>query len=260
MASVHGLELDDDAPVLDIRDLSVISGSKHILQRISMVVPRGKVVALVGPAESGKTLFLRCLNRLNDLDPELEVRGQVFLSGKDIYHPEVDTSVVRRKVGMVFQKPNPFPKSVFENVAFGAVVNDFGGNVNVLVESSLKKAGLWVEVSDRLTEPAARLSRGQQQRLCLARALAVEPEILLLDEPAAELDPAGSARLEELIQGLKEDLTIILVTRNPQQAARISDLTAFLDAGELVEYGPTDVLFTNPKETRTETFLTGRFA
>ncbi len=259
MANVYGIDLGGTPPALELRDLSVSWGARQVIRNVSLLVPSNSVVALVGPSGCGKTTLLKSLNRMNDLDPDAEVVGGVFLNGQDIYAPGVDPVEVRRRIGMVFQKPNPFPRSIFENVAFGPLVNRMEGDINRLVEESLKRAALWNEVSDRLSDSAMKLSTGQQQRLCLARALAVGPEILLMDEPASELDPQASHRIEELLATLKKDYTIVLVTHNLQQAARVSDFTAFLSVGEVVEYGPTDALFTNPREASTEAFVTGRF-
>jgi phosphate transport system ATP-binding protein len=259
MATVYGIELGERAPALEARNVSVAFGVREVVRDISLAIPASRVVALVGSSGCGKTSLLRCFNRMNDLVPDARVTGHVLFNGQDLYHPEVDPARVRQRIGMVFQTPNPFPKSIFENVAFGPRVNGFSGDLNRLVEESLKRAALWDEVSDRLAEPAGRLSAGQKQRLCIARALAAGPEVLLMDEPVSELDPRASQKIEELIYTLKEDYTIVIVTHNLQQAARISDYTAFLHGGKLVEYGPTDHIFTKPREERTETYVTGRF-
>jgi phosphate transport system ATP-binding protein len=258
MTNQHGVELGDGPPALEARGLSVFRNGRSVLENVSMAVPVRRVVALLGPSGGGKTTLLKSFNRMNDLDPGVDVRGEVLLNGENIYAPRVDPVEVRRRIGMVFQRPNPFPTSVFENVAFGPRVNRFRGDLSLLVEESLRQAALWEEVSDRLFEPASRLSSGQQQRLCIARSLAVRPEVLLMDEPAADLDPSATRQVEELIHRLKEDYTILLVTHNIQHAARVSDYTAFLLGGELVEYGPTSTVFTNPREARTEAFVTGR--
>jgi len=258
MASIYGMELDERVPALETRSLVVSRRSEPVVKNLSMAVPAHRVVALVGPSGGGKTILLKCFNRMNDLDPELQIRGEVLLFGDDIYHPDVDPVEVRRRVGMVFQRSRPFPTSIMENVAFGPRVNRLSGDVNLRVEKALRKAALWEEVNDRLFEPAHRLSAGQQQRLCLARTLAVEPDLLLLDEPAADLDPGSTQRVEELIHLLKESHTVVIVTHNLQHAARVSDFVAFFDGGELIEYGPTGALFTNPREKRTEAYLTGR--
>lgn len=258
MASVYGIEMKGRVPALETADLTVSYGVETIVENIFLVVPSRSVVSLVGPSGSGKSTLLKSFNRMTELVEGVKVKGDILLHGKSLLGPDVDPVAVRRRVGMVFQRPNPFPMTVFENVAFGPRVNRIPGDLNSLVEKSLRKAGLWGEVSDRLHESAIKLSGGQQQRLCLARALAVGPEILLMDEPASELDPLATRKIEELIHSLKEEYTIVLVTHNMQQAARVSDFTAFLLEGELVEYGPTRSLFTNPREEKTEAYITGR--
>jgi phosphate transport system ATP-binding protein len=252
------MSLDPSAPALETRRLSLVLGTSPVLRNVSVAVPQGLVVAFVGPSGCGKSALLRCFGRMNEVLTETRLEGQVLFHGQDLYGAEVDPAEVRRRIGMVFQKPSPFPNSIFENVAFGPRVNRSGGDLNRIVEESLRKAGLWDEVSDRLFDPAGRLSPGQQQRLCIARALAVDPEVLLLDEPTSDLDPGGTRRIEEMVHALKGEYTIVLATHNLQQAARISDFTAFLDRGELIEFGPTKSLFTNPGDPRTEAFLTGR--
>jgi len=259
MSNVYGIDLDGRTPALDLRRVSVTFDQRQVVNSVSLAVPENQVVAMVGPSGCGKTTLLKSLNRMNDLAPDARVRGEVLLFGQDIYEAGVDPAGVRRRIGMVFQKPNPFPKTIFENVAFGPTVNRMEGNLSRIVEESLRKAALWDEVSDRLSEPALRLSSGQQQRLCIARALAVGPEVLLMDEPASELDPAASQRIEALVRELREDYTVVLVTHDLQQAARVSDFTAFFLDGELVEYGPTELLFTRPREKKTEDYITGRF-
>jgi len=244
---------------LETRDLSVYYGAAQAVREISLTIPRNRVVAFIGPSGCGKSTFLRCFNRMNDLIPVARVEGEVLFQGADLYSPDVDAVEVRRRIGMVFQKPNPFPKSIYDNVAFGLKINGFQGNLDEQVEHSLRSAALWDEVKDRLQESALGLSGGQQQRLCIARALAVEPEILLMDEPASALDPIATGKIEDLIRDLKKDYTIVIVTHNMQQAARVSDYTAFLYIGELIEYGDTERLFTNPSEERTEQYITGRF-
>jgi len=244
---------------LETRDLSVYYGAAQAVKEISLTIPRNRVVAFIGPSGCGKSTFLRCFNRMNDLIPVARVEGEVLFQGADLYSPDVDAVEVRRRIGMVFQKPNPFPKSIYDNVAFGLKINGFQGNLDEQVEHSLRSAALWDEVKDRLQESALGLSGGQQQRLCIARALAVEPEILLMDEPASALDPIATGKIEDLIRDLKKDYTIVIVTHNMQQAARVSDYTAFLYIGELIEYGDTERLFTNPSEERTEQYITGRF-
>lgn len=250
---------DAEPAALETRRLTVSYGDAPALKQVTMRVPRNRVVALIGPSGCGKTTLLRCLNRMNDLVTGANVEGQVLLNGDDVYGPGVDPVEVRRRVGMVFPEPNPFPRSVFENVAFGLRINGFEGDLNRAVEGALRRAALWDEVRNRLMAPAAELSGGQKQRLCIARALATAPEVILMDEPTAQLDPVGSQRIEQLIYELKEAYTILVVTHSMQQAARVSDLTAFLYMGELVEYGPTDQIFTNPREERTEAYVTGRF-
>jgi phosphate transport system ATP-binding protein len=244
---------------LETKNLSVFYGAAQAVREISLTIPRNRVVAFIGPSGCGKSTFLRCFNRMNDLIPVARVEGEVLFQGDDLYSPDVDAVEVRRRIGMVFQKPNPFPKSIYDNVAFGLKINGFQGSMDDQVEHSLRSAALWDEVKDRLQESALSLSGGQQQRLCIARALAVEPEILLMDEPASALDPIATGKIEDLIRDLKEDYTIVIVTHNMQQAARVSDYTAFLYIGELIEYGDTEHLFTNPSEERTEQYITGRF-
>jgi phosphate transport system ATP-binding protein len=249
-----------DTPIeLETRDLSVLYGSVPAVRSVSIKVPDRKVVAFIGPSGCGKSTLLRVFNRMNDLVPGARVEGEALFQGRNLYEAGVDPVAVRRRIGMVFQKPNPFPKSIYDNVAFGARVNGYRGDMDELVEQSLRQAALWEEVKDRLDASALTLSGGQQQRLCIARALAVEPEVLLMDEPASALDPIATQKIEELIHELKKDYTVVIVTHNMQQAARVSDYTAFLYMGELIEYGPTERLFTNPREERTEAYITGRF-
>jgi phosphate transport system ATP-binding protein len=259
MPTTHDIDTRGYPPALEARGVSVFYGGTQAIRGIDLVVPSNRVVALIGPSGCGKTTLLRCFNRMNDLIDSARVEGRVDFHGTDLYAPEVDPVEVRRRIGMVFQKPNPFPKSIYDNTAFGPRVNGFDGDLDALVERSLRQAALWEEVQDRLGESANDLSIGQQQRLCIARTLAVRPEIILMDEPASALDPIATQRIEELIYELKRDYTILIVTHNMQQAARISDYTAFLYMGELVEYGPTDRIFTNPTEDRTEAYVTGRF-
>jgi phosphate transport system ATP-binding protein len=244
---------------LEARDLSVLYGATRAVRGVSIRIPDRRVVAFIGPSGCGKSTLLRCFNRMNDLVPGARVEGEALFQGRNLYGPGVDAVDVRRRIGMVFQKPNPFPKSIYDNIAFGARINGYRGNMDELVELSLRKAALWDEVKDRLNASALALSGGQQQRLCIARALAVEPEVLLMDEPASALDPIATQKIEELIYELKQDYTVVIVTHNMQQAARVSDYTAFLYMGDLIEYGATDRLFTNPKEERTEAYITGRF-
>jgi phosphate transport system ATP-binding protein len=259
MATTHDIDTGNGALALEARNVSVYYGEKQAVSEVSLQVPTNRVVALIGPSGCGKSTLLRCFNRMNDLVEEARVEGEVYFQGVNLYAPGVDAVEVRRRIGMVFQKPNPFPKSIFDNTAFGPRLNGYEGSLDEVVESSLRQAALWDEVYDRLGESAYRLSGGQQQRLCIARALAVKPEIILMDEPASALDPIATQRIEELIYELKQRYTIVIVTHNMQQAARVSDYTAFLYMGELVEYGPTDTIFTNPSEERTEAYVTGRF-
>ena len=244
---------------LEARNLSVFYGESHALKTISIAVPDRQVVAFIGPSGCGKSTLLRCFNRMNDLIPGARVEGEALFQGDNLYGPRVDAVEVRRRIGMVFQKPNPFPKSIYDNVAFGPRINGYRGKLDELVERSLRNAALWEEVKYRLDASAFTLSGGQQQRLCIARALAVEPEVLLMDEPASALDPLATQKIEDLIYELKQNYTVVIVTHNMQQAARVSDFTAFLYMGELIEYGPTKQLFTNPKEDQTEAYITGRF-
>jgi phosphate transport system ATP-binding protein len=244
---------------LEARDLSVLYGETRALKHVSIKIPDRKVVAFIGPSGCGKSTLLRCFNRMNDLVPGARIEGEAIFHGNNLYGDDVDAVDVRRRIGMVFQKPNPFPKTIYANVAFGAKINGFAGDMDDLVEKSLKQAALWDEVKDRLDSSALALSGGQQQRLCIARALAVEPEVLLMDEPASALDPLATQKIEDLIYDLKQDYTVVIVTHNMQQAARVSDYTAFLYMGDLVEYGTTEQMFTNPAEDRTESYITGRF-
>jgi phosphate transport system ATP-binding protein len=250
---------DASETVLTTESLGVLYGDTSAVEKITIGIPRNRVVAFIGPSGCGKSTLLRAFNRMNDLIPAARVVGHVLYRGKDLYDPDVDPVEVRRRIGMVFQKPNPFPKSIFDNVAFGLRINGYQGSIEERVEKSLQDAALWDEVKHRLRESALGLSGGQQQRLCIARALAVQPEILLMDEPASALDPIATSKIEDLIDELKRDYTIVIVTHNMQQAVRVSDYTAFLYLGKLIEYGETDRLFTNPKEERTEQYITGRF-
>ncbi len=255
-------ETTREAAKIEIADLDFYYGSKQALADISMAIRPNAVTAFIGPSGCGKSTLLRSLNRLNDTIPGVRVAGRVAIDGTDVYGPGVDVVDLRRRVGMVFQKSNPFPKSIFDNVAYGIRVNGLAGTRAELrgrVEETLRSAALWDEVKDRLGESALSLSGGQQQRLCIARALAVEPDILLMDEPASALDPIATQRIEELIYGLKTRYTIVIVTHNMQQAARVSDHTAFFWLGRLVEYDRTDHLFTAPREKLTEDYVTGRF-
>jgi phosphate transport system ATP-binding protein len=237
-------------------------GRTHAVRGLSIGIAAHRITAIIGPSGCGKSTFLRCLNRMHEVVPGARVEGRVLLDGEDIYAPEVDPVVVRRRVGMVFQRPNPFPTmSIYDNVAAGLRLTGFHDRriLDEIVERSLRQAALWDEVKDALGKPGTSLSGGQQQRLCIARALAVQPEVLLMDEPASALDPASTLKIEELAKTLRESLTIVIVTHNMQQAARVSDSTAFMLAGELVEFGPTPEIFTRPKDPRTEDYITGRF-
>ncbi len=245
-----------------VKDLNFHYGPKQALENITIDIPANLVTAFIGPSGCGKSTFLRTLNRMNDIIPGTRVEGTVEIDGQDIYRSGMDVVGLRRRVGMVFQKSNPFPKSIFDNIAYGVRLNGLAGSRAELqerVEESLKHAAIWEEVKDRLHESALALSGGQQQRLCIARALAVKPDVLLMDEPASALDPIATQRIEELIYQLKTDYTIVIVTHNMQQAARVSDVTAFFWLGRLVEAGPTDRIFTNPGQKLTEDYVTGRF-
>ncbi len=252
--------IDGKAKVL-IEGLSVFYNEIQALKNVSMAVPERQVTALIGPSGCGKTTFLRCLNRMNDLIAGARIAGEILLDEEDIYGPGVDVVEIRRRVGMIFQKSNPFPKSIFDNVAYGLRINGMRhkGKLSEVVERSLREAALWDEVKDRLMDSALKLSGGQQQRLCIARALAVRPEVLLMDEPASALDPLSTAKIEELLHDLTQQYTFVIVTHNMQQAARVSDWTGFFYMGELVEFDKTTAIFTNPKERRTEDYVTGRF-
>jgi len=253
--------LEDEVISLRVRDLHLYYGEKEALKGINLAIPKQKVTAFIGPSGCGKSTLLRCFNRMNDLVDGCRVEGEISLHDDNIYASEVDVADLRRRVGMVFQKPNPFPKSIYENVAYGLRLQGVKKRrvLDEVVESSLRRAALWDEVKDRLHDSAFGLSGGQQQRLVIARAVAIEPEVLLLDEPASALDPISTLKIEELIYELKSKYTIVIVTHNMQQAARVSDYTAFLYMGDLIEYGATDTLFTNPIEKQTEDYITGRY-
>jgi phosphate transport system ATP-binding protein len=250
-----------EMPMVEIERLSLWYGDKLALKDISMSVPKHRVTAYIGPSGCGKSTLLRCVNRMNDLIDGVKTAGIIRIGGTDIHDPSLDVVELRRRVGMVFQKSNPFPKSIFENVAYGPRILGVSGRSDLegTVERSLKAAALWDEVHDRLGDSALGLSGGQQQRLCIARAIAVEPDVLLMDEPCSALDPIATARIEELMLELKNSYTIVIVTHNMQQAARVSDYTGFMLLGELVEFGVTRELFTNPRDKRTEDYITGRF-
>jgi len=252
----------DLPPQIDVRDLNFYYGQKRALENITLGIQPNVVTAFIGPSGCGKSTFLRTLNRMNDIIAGSRVEGRVMIDGANIYAPSTDVVALRRRVGMVFQKSNPFPKTIFDNVAYGLRINGLARGraaLHARVEESLKAAALWDEVKDRLHDSALALSGGQQQRLCIARALAIQPEILLMDEPASALDPIATQRIEELVYQLKAKYTIVIVTHNMQQAARVSDRTAFFWLGKLVEYAPTERIFTNPAEKLTEDYVTGRF-
>jgi len=250
-----------DNPKISVENLRLYYGDVMALKNISIDIQGQNVTALIGPSGCGKSSFLRCLNRMNDFLPNTRVEGTVLLDGIDIYSPEMDLIELRKRVGMVFQRPNPFPMSIYDNVAFGPRLHGITkrDELDEIVENSLKAAALWDEVKDILTRSALSLSGGQQQRLCVARAIAVNPEVLLMDEPTSALDPLATARIEQLIRNLKSKFTIVIVTHNMQQAARISDMTAFFLMGELIEVGPTEKIFTAPEDQRTSDYITGRF-
>jgi phosphate transport system ATP-binding protein len=247
---------------IDVKDLNLWYGEKHALHNLSMELYENKITALIGPSGCGKSTFLRCLNRMNDLVSSARIEGEVVIDGKNIYDKDVDEVSVRKRVGMVFQQPNPFPKSIYENVAYAPLKHGIvrkGAECDELVEKSLIGAGIWDEVKDILTEPGTGLSGGQQQRLCIARTIAVKPDIILMDEPTSALDPISTEKIEALMLDLKKDYTIVTVTHNMQQAARIADMTAFFHLGDLIEYDETETIFVNPKEKKTEDYITGRF-
>jgi phosphate transport system ATP-binding protein len=248
-------------PALKVRDLSVHYGEQSALNNIDLDIPAREVTAFIGPSGCGKSTLLRCFNRMNELIDSARTEGRVLLHGQNIYGPDVDVALVRRQIGMVFQQPNPFPKSVYDNVAYGLRIQDkpSKNEMNDKVEWALRSAALWDEVKDRLDDSALELSGGQQQRLVIARAIAIRPTVLLLDEPASALDPISTLKIEELIHQLKTEYTIVIVTHNMQQAARLSDNTAFLYLGEIIEYGRTESIFTNPAKKQTEDYITGRY-
>ncbi|WP_407661579.1 phosphate ABC transporter ATP-binding protein PstB [Haladaptatus caseinilyticus] len=250
----------DTRPIITSKGVKVWYDDDQALRGIDMEIPENRVTAMIGPSGCGKSTFLRCINRMNDLIDAARVEGELTLRGKNVYDDDVDPVALRRRVGMVFQKPNPFPKSIYDNVAYGLDIQDKDGNYDEIVEESLKRAALWDEVKDRLDESGLELSGGQQQRLCIARAIAPDPEVLLMDEPASALDPVATSKVEDLIAELAEDYTVVIVTHNMQQAARISDKTAvFLTGGELVEFDDTQKIFENPEHERVEDYITGKF-
>ena len=246
---------------IKVEQLNLYFGDHHVLKNINMEIKSNAVTALIGPSGCGKSTFLKTLNRMQDLVSTVKIEGLVTVDGQNIYAKDVDPTLLRKKVGMVFQQPNPFPMSIYDNVAYGPRIHGLKDKkkLDEIVERSLKDAAIWEEVKDRLKKPALGLSGGQQQRLCIARALAVEPEILLMDEPTSALDPISTTKIEDLMENLKEKYTVIIVTHNMQQAARISDETAFFLLGEMVEFGPTEIIFSKPKDKRTESYVTGRF-
>jgi phosphate transport system ATP-binding protein len=250
--------------VVQLHDVSVHYGEKLAVRDVTIDVPKNSITAFIGPSGCGKSTVLRCINRMNDLVPTARVTGSILYFGQEIISPKVDPVEVRRRIGMVFQKPNPFPKSIFDNVAWGAKINGFRGNIHEHVEHCLRQAALWDEVKDKLRDSGMTLSGGQQQRLCIARALAINPDVILLDEPASALDPISTLKIEELLRELEQNYTIVIVTHNMQQAARVSDQTVFFSLNErregvLIETGPTEKIFTNPDDRRTEDYITGRF-
>ena len=255
------LNLEDETFTLEVKDLRLAYGDKEALHGINMKIPKNRVTAFIGPSGCGKSTLLRCFNRMNDLVDSCNISGQIMLDDSNIYDRSVDVAELRRRVGMVFQKPNPFPKSIYENVAYGLRIQGIKKKrvIDDTVEWALRSAALWDEVKDRLHESALGMSGGQQQRLVIARTIAVKPEVLLLDEPASALDPISTLKIEELIHELKNDFTIVIVTHNMQQAARVSDYTAFMYMGDLIEFGVTDTLFTNPTKKQTEDYITGRY-
>ena len=257
------LKFDGISPILDIKNISVSYGNTTALKNVTFQVPEKNVIALIGPSGCGKSTLIRCINRMNDLIPSANVEGSVIFHGQNIYEESIDPTEIRYRIGMVFQKPNPFPKSIYDNIAFGPRINGFNGDLDEIVEISLRRAALWEEVKDRLNNSGLSISGGQQQRLCIARALAVNPEVILMDEPASSLDPISTQSIENLIKELSKDITIIIVTHNMQQAARISDYALVMMAGEerigrLIEYGENKQVFDNPKDPRTEAYVTGR--
>ena len=265
----NGAKATAAAPIFGVEDVSVFYGEHRAVRDISMRIARNEITALIGPSGCGKSTFIRCLNRMNDLIPTARVEGRVVYHDEDLYDDRIDPVQVRKRIGMVFQKPNPFPKSIYDNIAFGPRVVGMKGDMDEIVESALKRAALWDETKDRLKTNAFGMSGGQQQRLCIARALATDPDVLLMDEPCSALDPISTGRIEDLMMELKQDYSIVIVTHNMQQAARVSDMTAFFTVeldpsakhrtGHVVEYDVTDKIFTNPEDKRTEDYVTGKF-
>jgi phosphate ABC transporter, ATP-binding protein len=253
------LQRNHDEAVLELQEVSVLYSGKPAVKKVSCQIYKNKITAIIGPSGCGKSTLLRSLNRMNDFVDGVSIEGRLMFAGQDLYGKDVDPVEVRRHIGMVFQKPNPFPKSIYNNIAWGPSINGYTGSMDELVERSLSQAALWDEVKDRLHDSALNLSGGQQQRLCIARALAMEPQVLLMDEPCSALDPISTAHIEDLMFELKSRYTIVIVTHNMQQAARISDYTAFMEMGHLIEFGETDQIFTRPNVKRTEEYVTGRF-
>ena len=253
--------MEKEQVTIHVENLNLHYGTNHALKNVNMDIFKNKITAFIGPSGCGKSTFLKTLNRMNDLVPNVKIEGKVLLDGEDIYSPKVDTTLLRKKVGMVFQQPNPFPMSVYDNIAYGPRIHGIRSRVKLdeIVEKSLRDAATFDEVKDRLKKSALGLSGGQQQRLCIARALAVEPEVLLMDEPTSALDPISTSKIEELMGSLKEKYTVAIVTHNMQQATRISDYTAFFLVGEMVEYNDTEQMFSMPQDKRTEDYITGRF-
>ena len=255
-------EITVENPRMTCRDVNVHYGDNHAIKHVSLDIARNEVIAMIGPSGCGKSTFLRCLNRMNDTIEGCRVTGEITLDGMDIYGKEIDVVPLRAQVGMVFQKPNPFPKSIYDNVAYGPRIHGLARNkteLNEIVETSLRRAGLWEEIKDRMDEPGTGLSGGQQQRLCIARTIAVNPEVILMDEPCSALDPIATARIEDLIDELREQYSIAIVTHAMQQASRVSQRTAYFHLGDLIEVGPTEQIFTNPLHQLTEDYITGRF-
>ena len=251
-----------DKPIFQVKGVDVFYGDNHAIKNVNLDIARNEVISLIGPSGCGKSTFIRCLNRMNDTIESARISGEVLLEGEDIYSKDMDVVMLRARVGMVFQKPNPFPKSIYDNVAYGPRIHglvDTRSDLDDIVKESLQKAGLWEEVKDRLTAIGTSLSGGQQQRLCIARTIAVGPEVILMDEPCSALDPIATAKIEDLIDEIREKYAIVIVTHSMQQAARVSQRTAYFHLGEIIEVGDTDQIFTNPKEKLTEDYITGRF-